>query len=175
MIHNMRFPEFPLPPQHNDVEVITNYLSVLHAELTDYLQYLTRDLQTHGKNMELDDLKNTDLSDPDADRIVFWDDSDGQFEFLIPGTALAIAVNTMSWSWLGLEALTDPGADRIYFWDETANASKWLAPDGTTIEISGTTLRAIASGIDTVYDGGSASVLTGEARLGINGGTSGSI
>ncbi len=35
---------------------------------------------------------------------------------------------------------TDPNADRIAFWDDSAGAFAFLAPDGTTIAISGTTL-----------------------------------
>ena len=36
------------------------------------------------------------LPDPGADRLVFWDDSDNQFEFLTAGLGLVIAVNTMN-------------------------------------------------------------------------------
>lgn len=38
----------------------------------------------------LDDLANTSLADPNADRIVFWDDSAGLFTFLVPNTGLSI-------------------------------------------------------------------------------------
>ena len=34
----------------------------------------------------LDDISQTSLADPGADRIVFWDDSDTQYEFLIADT-----------------------------------------------------------------------------------------
>lgn len=36
--------------------------------------------------------------------------------------------------------LTDPNADRILFWDDSAGAVARLAPDGTTIAITGTSL-----------------------------------
>jgi hypothetical protein len=39
-----------------------------------------------------------------------------------------------------IAALTDAGADRILFWDDSAGAVARLAPDGTTIAISGATL-----------------------------------
>ncbi len=39
--------------------------------------------------------------------------------------------------------LVDPNADRIFFWDDTAGASTWLAADGTSIEIAGTTLQHV--------------------------------
>ena len=65
----------------------------------------------------------------------------------ITGTA---ATDTITWAWahLGIESLADPGADRIAFWDDGETAFKWLAPDGTTIEISGTTLQVLAGGLD---------------------------
>lgn len=44
----------------------------------------------------MDDLSATSLADPNADRMVFWDDSDGQYEFLTPGTGLSITGNTMN-------------------------------------------------------------------------------
>ncbi|MFC1649918.1 MerR family transcriptional regulator, partial [Patescibacteria group bacterium] len=38
-------------------------------------------------------------------------------------------------------SLSDPGVDRILFWDDGGSTTGWLAPDGSSIEISGTTLR----------------------------------
>ena len=42
-------------------------------------------------------------------------------------------------------SLTDPNGDRIMFWDDSANSVAWLAPDGTTISISGTTISGTAA------------------------------
>jgi len=44
----------------------------------------------------LNDLSQTSLADPGADQIVFWDDSDTQFEFLSTLTGLAISGNTLT-------------------------------------------------------------------------------
>jgi hypothetical protein len=43
-------------------------------------------------------ISHTDVSlaDPDADQIVFWDDSDSQFEFLVANTGLSIAGNNLN-------------------------------------------------------------------------------
>ncbi len=79
----------------------------------------------------LDDLSN--LTDPNADRILFFDDSEGAAGFLTVGTGLAIATTTLSLSHLGIQSLTDPGADRILFWDDSATATAWLALSGLTI------------------------------------------
>lgn len=83
----------------------------------------------------------TGFADPNADRIVFWDDSADAYAALAVGTGLAIATTTLSLSHLGLESLTDPGADRILFWDDSESALKWLTL-GTGLSISTTTLNA---------------------------------
>lgn len=83
------------------------------------------------------------LNDPNADRIMFWDDSAGAITWLTAGTGLAITTTTISLSFLGLEALTDPNADRIAFWDDSAGAFAWLALSGLTV--TGTTLAVDAA------------------------------
>lgn len=52
-------------------------------------------LLTSISAFSLDDLANTSLADPGADRIVFWDDSDNEYEFLIPGDGIEISANTL--------------------------------------------------------------------------------
>lgn len=81
-------------------------------------------------------------TDPGADRLVFWDESLGDFTYGTTGTGLAFSGTT-----LGLDAdlvtiagLSDPNADRILFWDDSAGAYAYLAPDATDLAISGTTL-----------------------------------
>lgn len=84
-----------------------------------------------------------ELSDPGADRVMFWDDSAGALTWLAAGTGLAISGTTLSLSFFGLESLTDPGADRILMWDDSAGASAWLGLSGLTI--TGTTLAVDAA------------------------------
>lgn len=86
------------------------------------------------------------LTDPNADRIFFWDDSAGSTAWLVPNTGLAISGTNLSMSFLGLEALTDPNADRIAFWDDSEGAFKWLGL-GTGLAISTTTLGLSLSAI----------------------------
>lgn len=81
------------------------------------------------------------LSDPGADRILFWDDSAGVVTWLVVNTGLAVSGTNLNLSFLGLEALTDPGADRIAFWDDSAGAFAWLTV-GDGLEIATTTLQA---------------------------------
>lgn len=58
------------------------------------------------------------------------------------GTGIAVGVDTVSLSHLGLENLTDPNADRIFFWDDSAGSSQWLeVSTASGINISGTTLQ----------------------------------
>ena len=44
----------------------------------------------------LDDLSQTSLADPNADQIVFWDDSDGAYEFLVPNTGIEVSGNNLN-------------------------------------------------------------------------------
>ncbi|NIN97028.1 MAG: hypothetical protein GTN93_18180 [Anaerolineae bacterium] len=80
------------------------------------------------------------MTDPNADRIIFWDDSDGAAEFLSVSSPLSINVNALEWALLGLENLTDPNDDRIIFWDDSAGNTTWLNPTNG-IEISTTSLQ----------------------------------
>jgi len=50
----------------------------------------------HAQSHALTSHSDVSLADPDADQIVFWDDSDSQFEFLIANTGLSIAGNNLN-------------------------------------------------------------------------------
>lgn len=84
------------------------------------------------------------LSDPGADRIIFWDDSASNLAHLTVGTGLSLSGTTLSASMLGIQNLTDPGADRILFWDDSAGQATWLSL-GTGLSITGTQLDASVS------------------------------
>lgn len=84
------------------------------------------------------------LADPNADRILFWDDSAGAAAGLAPSTGLAISgTNLVISSTAGiledLAVLADPGADRILGWDESADAAIGFALS-TGLTTSGTSL-----------------------------------
>lgn len=49
-------------------------------------------------------------------------------------------------------SLSDPNADSIFFWDDGAGSSAWLTPDGTSIEISGTTLQHVDTSTQASVD-----------------------
>lgn len=83
-------------------------------------------------------------ADPNADRIIFWDDSAGSFTYLTPGDGLAITTTTIAVTIdanteTAIEAaidtlanltsiqgrtitLADAGADAFLIWDDSANA-----------------------------------------------------
>lgn len=66
-----------------------------------YLSGVTSAIQTqlNGKltaSNILDDLAQTSLADPGSDQLVFWDDSDTQFEFISTLSGLSISGNTLS-------------------------------------------------------------------------------
>ena len=104
--------------------------------------------------------------DPGADRLFFWDDSAGRATHLEVGTGLQIsgttltATGTGSVSAIGTSAADvlsvsgsdivadDPGADRLIFWDDSESKLTHLTL-GTGLSLSGTTLSASASGLNT--------------------------
>lgn len=45
---------------------------------------------------ELDDIGDFSITDPNADRIIFWDDSEGAIGYLTAGTGLTISTTTLS-------------------------------------------------------------------------------
>jgi hypothetical protein len=55
------------------------------------------DVQAYHPNLQ----QVANLGDPDADRLVFWDDSAGQFTYLTPGTGLTITGTTLNASATG--------------------------------------------------------------------------
>jgi hypothetical protein len=79
------------------------------------------------------------LTDPGADRLVFWDDSATNLAHLTLGSGLSITGTTIAISLLGIQNLSDPNADRILFWDDSAGLSTWLSL-GSGLAITGTQL-----------------------------------
>lgn len=130
--------------------------------------------------VSLDHLGIEDLTNPGADRILFWDDSEMAAKWLSlgsnlsisgttinstdtnttysAGTGLNLSSTTFSLSHLGLQSLTAPAADRIYFYDYSSGASAWLTL-GTNLAISGTTLNATDT--NTTYTAGAGLSLSG--------------
>lgn len=94
-----------------------------------------------------------DLSDPGADRLLFWDDSAGNVAFLTASTGLAITTTSIALSHLGIQNLTDPNADRILFWDDSAGVVTWLTAGGG-LTITGTSIETDMLGIQDLSDPG---------------------
>ena len=136
-----------VPLMGDSVESLADWVRRHYQDHMDESVARIEDLTNEKSTIELDDLAETSLSDPGADRIVFWDDSDTQFEFLVANTGLAIAVNNLNLSHLGIESLADAGADKILFWDDSETACKWLAPS-TGLTITTTNLTTDDSAID---------------------------
>lgn len=88
------------------------------------------------------------LTDPAADKLVFWDDSAGELTYIAPSSDFAISGTTLSLAGglAGVGALADPNADRILFWDDSSGVVTYLAPS-TGLTISGTSLTADSTAI----------------------------
>jgi len=96
-----------------------------------------------------------DLSDPDADRIIFWDDSAEGLAHLTVGTGLVLSGTSLALSHLGLQSLVDPNADRIMFWDDSVGSLQWLSVgDGITITGSSIGLDGALADFGTLTDPG---------------------
>jgi hypothetical protein len=77
------------------------------------------------------------LTDPNADRILFWDDSAGAVTWLTAGTGLAISTTTMAVDINGLSEDTTPdeSADYVMTYDASAGTLKKVLP--SNLEIGG--------------------------------------
>jgi len=83
-----------------------------------------------------------DLTDPNADRVAFWDDSAGKFDWLTMGTNLAISGTTLN--------ATDTNTDT----NTTYTAGTGLTLDGTTFNVT-------ITDTNTTYTAGTGLTLTG--------------
>lgn len=92
------------------------------------------------------------LTDPNADRILFWDDGAGSLAMLEPNAGLAITDTKLGISHLGIENLTDPAEDKILFWDDNATAMGWLEL-GSGLALVAGTLNAGEIGTTNIADG----------------------
>jgi hypothetical protein len=88
------------------------------------------------------------LTDPGADRILFWDDGGTATGWLTVGTGLDLTTTNLTLSHLGIENLSDAGADKILFWDDGGTATGWLAVTGTGQGIITTNLEINAGYVD---------------------------
>lgn len=72
----------------------------LEALVTDVSNFFTNNdgilADDDVSDDNLDDLANTSLADPNADELVFWDDSAGQFRFIDDFGGLSIATTSLS-------------------------------------------------------------------------------
>lgn len=73
-------------------------------------------------------------SDPNADRLIFWDDSAGAYAFLTAGSGLTISGTTITASGGGgggEPALGNPASDGYVLSSTTAGVRSWIAVAGT--------------------------------------------
>lgn len=124
-----------------DVEArLPSFLNIL--QLTTQSATVNTSIQTSSYAMI--DLTDVSLADPGADQIVFWDDSDGRFEFLVANTLLSITDNNLNVD----EASIDHGSIAGLADDDHTQYAK-LAGDtfvGQVNFANGTTYRIEADG-----------------------------
>ena len=93
-------------------------LRVVDVNCSDCLD----DTEIDPSTFILNELGETSLADPGSDQIVFWDDSDTQFEFISTLTGLSISANTLSVDEVDISGGTN------------------LAVSGTLLDLTGDTL-----------------------------------
>jgi hypothetical protein len=101
---------------------------------------------TASRTVSLSHLGIEGLSDPGADRILFWDDSATSTAWLVPGTGLSISTTNLNWSSSGLSwagnAITDAyiasSTEYLADTDTTYTPGNDLDLSGTTFNIEGT-------------------------------------
>lgn len=77
-----------------------------------------------GGVLDMDDLANTNLADPDADRIVFWDDVPGEYAFLVPTEGVQIETTNLLLDVNGLSEVAPASGDFFVFYDLTDSTHK---------------------------------------------------
>lgn len=83
------------PPFGSSPDKIVEWIMRHYKDHLDESAERIHDFPDFTSVTDMDDLDNTSLADPGADRIVFWDDSDGQYEFLVPNTGISITANNL--------------------------------------------------------------------------------
>lgn len=92
----------------------------------------------------------SNLTDPNADRIMFWDDSAGQVTWLTPGSGLVITGTTMTVAGVGLGDVTGPASsvdNSVARFDGITG--KVIQNSGVIIDDSGNITAANLSGTNT--------------------------
>jgi hypothetical protein len=159
-----RLTNLAAPVQANDAVRLIDVANIVAGGDVDVSATVAWSTGITGIPARVTDIAN--LVDPNADRIVFWDDSAGALVYLTLGTGLSIAGTTISSStssvaWAGITGvpayvtslglLADPGADRIVFWDDSASNLAQLSL-GAGLSISGTVLSTSLLGLQSLSD-----------------------
>ena len=88
--------------------------------------------ETATPTIELDHLGIEDLADPDADRIMFWDDSAGKAEWLEVGTGLSITGTTLANTQQAFQTISVSGQSDVVA-DAVNDTLTFAAGDGISI------------------------------------------
>jgi hypothetical protein len=124
------------------VELATSAETITGTDALRAVTPATLDAVMENAGGLLGDIK--DLADPNADRILFWDDSDGATEFLTVGDGLEISVNT-------LQLPAAIAGDGITLTSGVLSLSTTAAGDGLAIA-SGVLSVNVTDGLDIVAD-----------------------
>ncbi len=143
------------------LRIVENRLPTLEAQTTQVFSSSTTQSSSHThvmnqitdlSNLLLIELADVSLADPNADRIVFWDDSAGLFTHLVPNAGISITGTNLD---VDHDAANNYVANEHIDWTSTAEnfeTSGTLKADGTvqfTAQVNfagGTTYKVQADG-----------------------------
>lgn len=129
-------------PSTSDIDIVTPTVTSLNEAKTAIDANTTAIATKQDADGLLDDIAA--LTDPDADRLLFWDDSAGDFTFLSVGSGLSLSGTTLSASGGGFDSTA---IDATTWSDGTNGSNVW------TFDVSGTD-PTITFGDGTITFGG---------------------
>ena len=111
-----------------DHDATTNFVAVEHIDHTSITLSAGTGLTGGGdisanRSFALSHLGIESLVDPNADRIMFWDDSASKTDWLTAGSGMAIAATSLDLDINSLTVATIEAGDSVPFWDITATAA----------------------------------------------------
>lgn len=111
------------------------------------------------------------LADPNADRIVFWDDSAGAYQFLTISTGLSLSGTTIT---AEISKVSTPVDNQVAVWtgDGTIEGTTGLTYNGTTLAVTGgITATSFTGSVTGNVVGNVTGALTGNASTATTAGT----
>lgn len=124
--------------QHFDLDDISTYIQTLldDADAATARATLGLTIGTHVQAYDADLAAIAALADPNADRILFWDDSEGAYAYLAPSTGLVISTTNLAIDEASAANYRANTADKVLSTDAVwASAASVALTPGTNVAV----------------------------------------